>query len=447
MSLSRVTKQQHQQVAAIAVPMVLANLTVPMLGMVDTAVMGHLAGVHYLAGVAVGGLVINLILWLCGFLRMSTTGATAQAMGQQDEVKQVQLLLQGGLIALLLGIGLVALQSPLWWLADNLIKASSEVAAQGEIYVSIRLLAAPAGLVNLVIMGWLIGQQKSKQVMRLLLLCNVVNIMLDVLFVVIYDGKTAGVAWASNCSEFLTCLLGIRICFQQKTGVWQQLSKNYLWATWSQLKPILSVNRDILLRSMALQLCLAFMTAQAARIGDYTLAANTVLMNFLLLISYGQDGIAYAAEAMVGEAYGSRSVEKMKQVIRANAIWTAGLATAFSIGFWVGGEALIGLLTNQEAVQASASEYLTYVIVLPLIGAACFLLDGIFIGLMAGRAMRNSMFIAVFLVFFPVWWWFSERGNHALWIAFLSFLLARGLTLGWHLKAYWNGELILPKVK
>lgn len=426
----------HKQVAAIATPMVFANLTVPLLGLVDTAVMGHLPEVHYLAGVAVGSMVISLLFWLAGFLRMSTTGATAQAKGREDQQAQAKILLQGLLLALVLGLVLAVGQLPIWWIAKYFIQASAEVAEQGKVYVQIRLLAAPAALMNLVLMGWLIGRQQSRAVMRLMLIANVLNILLDVLFVVGLDGKAAGAAWATWVADYVTLALALRLCWQQVPELQLQLKRVTAWAHWHQISPLIAMNRDIFIRSLALQLCLAFMTAQAARLGDNTVAANAVLMNFMLLISYGLDGIAYAAEAMVGEAHGQRDKRQVRVVIAVNALWSYLLAAGFALSFYLGGEALIALLTDLPEVRAVAADYLVYMIWLPILGAGCFLLDGVFIGLTAAKAMRNTMLLSALLIFFPVWWLNQGSGNHALWLAFLSFLTARGVTLLWCLRPY-----------
>lgn len=433
----------HRQVAKIAIPMVMANLSVPLLGLVDTAVMGHLSQVHYLAGVAIGSMVISLLFWLAGFLRMSTTGATAQAKGRNDHQAQAHILLQGLVLALVLGCVLALLQWPIWQVAKSFIQASPEVAEQGKIYVQIRILAAPASLMNLVLMGWLIGRQQSGAVMRLMLICNVLNIILDLLFVVGLDGKTAGAAWATWVADYVTLLLALRLCWQQLPDIKKQLTQFKGWATPRLMRPLLAMNRDIFLRSLALQLCLAFMTAQAARLGDNTVAANAVLMNFMLLISYGLDGIAYAAEAMVGEAYGAKSRQRVLLAVKVNALWSYILAAFFALSFYLAGIPLIELLTDLPEVRAVASNYLTYVIWLPVLGAGCFLLDGVFIGLTAAKAMRNTMLVSALCVFFPVWWFNQDAGNHALWWALLSFLTARGVTLLWCLRPY----LILPKME
>ncbi|MCM2680909.1 MATE family efflux transporter [Echinimonas agarilytica] len=420
----------HRQIGSIAIPMVLANLTVPLLGLVDTAVIGHLDSVVYLGGVAVGSMVVTLIYWLAGFLRMSTTGSTAQALGRNDAVGQSQILLQGLGIAFSLGLMLVVFWQPIWWLARELMQASVEVAEQAKVYFSIRIFGAPAALANLVFIGWLIGRQKSQAVMRLVILTNVVNITLDVVFVVFLGFGVAGAASATVCADLFAMLFAGRLCFKQLPDIKQQIPFYRQWGAWQNIKPLLSMNRDILMRSLALQMCLAFMTAQAARLGDVTVAANAVLMNFLMLISYGLDGVAYSAEAMVGQSVGERNQQRLKTSIAANAFWSLALAIIFAFGFAFGGAPLINLLTNLPDVQHVASEYLIYMIIMPLAGVGCFLLDGIFVGLTATKTMRNTMVLSSVGVFFPVWWATQSLGNHALWIAFLSFLAARSLTLG-----------------
>ncbi len=420
----------HKQVWAIATPMVFANLSVPLLGLVDTAVMGHLSEVQYLSGVAVGSMLISLLYWLAGFLRMSTTGATAQAHGKGDEAQQATLLLQGLLMAVVIGVGMIVARGPIWQVTQMLVAPSSDVAEQAQLYADIRLLAAPFSLMNLVILGWLIGLQRSTLVMRLMLLTNILNIVLDLWLVLGLGGKTAGAAWASAISDMLTCAIALPLCWRYCPSlqiVWRRYQK---WAHWQYLKPLIALNRDIFLRSLALQLCLAFITARAARLGDHVVAANAVLMNFMLLISYGLDGIAYAAEAMVGEAKGAGNAERLKQVIKVNALWTYILAVGFCLVFFLAGDGFIDLLTDLPAVRDEAKSYLIYMWWLPVVGAGCYLLDGVFIGLTDAKAMRNSMITSALLVFFPVWWFNQQAGNHGLWLAFIAFLAARGLFLG-----------------
>ncbi|WP_233143594.1 MATE family efflux transporter [Neiella marina] len=421
----------HRRIGKIAVPMILANLTVPLLGLVDTAVIGHLDQVYYLGGVAVGSMVVTLIYWLAGFLRMSTTGLAGQAYGAGDQVRQSHVLLQGLTLALGLGLLLLLTNSAIWLAAISLMKPSALVAEQAQLYFDIRIISAPAALTNLVMMGWFIGLQRSRTAMALLIITNVVNIGLDLLFVLGFKWGVQGAALATVMADFSAAGLAIWLACRIQPEIIARMRQHRLWLHWQHMKSLIAMNLDIFIRSLSLQLCIAFMTAKAARLGDATIAANAVLMNFLMLIALGLDGIAYAAEAMVAQAKGAKRRFDAVQAIQLNGFWTAILAVVFAAVFWLFGAAIVSLLTDLDEVRRTAENFLVYIVLLPLAGAACFLLDGIFIGFSAAKQMRNTMILAAFGVFFPTWWLLQQQGNHALWIAFLCFLLARGVGLSY----------------
>lgn len=423
----------HRQVGHIAVPMILANLTVPMLGLVDTAVIGHLDGVHYLGGVAAGSMIITLIYWLAGFLRMSTTGLAGQAFGAGDSDQQIKVLLQGAALGVALGALLLLFSPFIWALAIGLMKPSALVAEQAQLYFDIRICSAPAALINLVLMGWFIGLQRSRTVMWLLILTNGLNILLDLLFVLGFKWGVQGAALATVVADYASAVLALWLAHRLRPAFIGTLFQPADWLRWQHISGLLAMNSDIFIRSLSLQLCIAFMTAKAARLGDATIAANAVLMNFLMLIALGLDGVAYAAEAMVAKAKGAKRRIDAVVAIQLNSFWTLILALIFTAIFWLFGGHIVALLTDLETVRQTASDYLPYIVLLPLAGAACFLLDGIFIGFAAAKAMRNTMLFSAFVVFFPVWWLLQQHGNHALWIAFLCFLVARGVSLAWHL--------------
>ncbi|MBW8191243.1 MATE family efflux transporter [Neiella marina] len=419
----------HRKVGKIAVPMILANLTVPLLGLVDTAVIGHLDEVYYLGGVAVGSMVVTLLYWLAGFLRMSTTGLAGQALGADDGHQQQQVLLQGLALAIGLGLLVVIANSAIWHVALALMKPSAQVAIQAQLYFDIRILSAPAALMNLVLMGWFIGLQRSRTAMALIILTNSVNIVLDLVFVLGFKWGVQGAALATVLADYSAAALALWLAWRLQPKLIKLLAQPASWLKWRHISSLVAMNRDIFIRSLSLQLCIAFMTAKAARLGDATIAANAVLMNFLMLIALGLDGIAYAAEAMVARAKGAKCRLDATIAIQVNSAWTLILALLFSAVFWLFGTAIISLLTDLAPVRETAQNFMPYIILLPLAGAACFLLDGVFIGFAAAKPMRNTMLVAAFGVFFPVWWLLQAQGNHALWIAFLCFLLARGIGL------------------
>ncbi|WP_448212572.1 MATE family efflux transporter [Colwellia sp. MEBiC06753] len=429
-------KKIDKQIIALAIPMILSNITVPLLGLVDTAVIGHLSHAYFLGGSTVGAMIITFITWLCGFLRMSTTGLSAQALGREDSTESVLVLVRGLLVAFAIGIVLILLQIPYIDLALYLAGGSEQVQFYARQYAEIRIWGLPAALANIVILGWLLGQHKAKAVMWLLVLINVINLALDLLLVVVFDWQVQGVATATLIAEYTGLIAGIYIIKRLLTN---STTHQYLAAIkeklvhLQELQGYFRLNRDILIRTLCLELCFVFITFQGARLGDNIVAANAILMNFLLLISFGLDGIANAAEALIGKAHGQGKQTELTQVVTRTTIWTLGFALLYSLCFLLAGEMLIAMITDLPSVKIEANQYLFWVVLLPIISCWCYLYDGIYIGLTRADIMRNSMLVATFTVFFPLWWLFSDYLNHGLWLAFCGFMLARGGTLGWHL--------------
>ncbi|WP_310597220.1 MATE family efflux transporter DinF [Aeromonas aquatica] len=423
--------RRHSAVFVLALPMVFSNVTTPLLGLVDTWVIGHLGQAWFLGGVSVGATLINLLFWLLGFLRMSTTGLTAQAYGAGSAEGQLDTLARALGLAIGLGMALLLLVLPLLPALIALSGGSPEVQGYAAEYVSVRIWSAPAALCNLVIMGWLLGMQDARSPMLLLILSNLVNMVLDTWFVLGLGWQVKGVAAASLLADYSALGVGLWLvsCRLRHLSVWQGAWPR--WWQWSALRRLLGLNRDIFIRSLCLQLCFAFMTLQGARLGDVAVAANAVLLNFLMLISYGLDGFAYAVEAMVGRAIGRRDRQGLREAIVLNLGWALLIALGFTLSFALGGQLLITHITDIPAVIAEASRQLPWLVAMPLLAVWCFLLDGVFIGATRAREMRNSMLVAVFAGFFPVWWLCQSWGVSALWAAMAALMAGRGLTLGW----------------
>ncbi|GIU21125.1 MULTISPECIES: MATE family efflux transporter [unclassified Shewanella] len=427
--------QKNRQLFALALPMILSNITVPLLGLVDTAVVGHLSNAYYLGGVAVGSTIITLILWLLGFLRMSTTGLVAQAYGANDTQQQFKLLVQAASLALMFGIAAIALQLPIMNLAMSLSDASVEVERYCREYFHVRIWSTPFALMNLVLLGWLLGRQQPKAAMWQLIVANLVNIVLDVIFVLGLGWGVKGAALASvfaDISGFLVALTMVRSQLG-KLGDFKlvQLIKQLSLQSYSKM---MSLNTDIFIRSLCLQASFAFMTFYGAGLGDNTVAANAVLLNLLLLISYALDGIAYYAEAEVGRAHGQKNSRLMQESVALAWVWSAIAALSFTLFFALAGSQIISLLTSISEVKAVAEQYLIWVIFIPLLAFGSYLFDGVYIGAAQGKVMRNSMIISTFGVFFPVWYLLESQGNFALWAAMSCFMLARSASLSLH---YW----------
>ncbi|MBA6263514.1 MAG: MATE family efflux transporter [Colwellia sp.] len=439
------TQNQHKQLFLIALPMIFSNITIPLLGLVDTAVLGHLDEAYYLGGSTVGAMIITFVTWLCGFLRMSTTGLTAQALGEKNHSKSLLVLLRGLLVAGFIGGTLILLQSFYLDLSLGLAGGSEKIQFYAKQYCDIRIWGLPAALSNLVILGWLLGNHKAKAVMWILIATNLINLSLDLLFVLVFDWQVQGVATATLIAEYSGVVIGLTYIVLAKKTVNQKTVKSLLIKMGlkflsvkeqlfekSALIHYFQLNRDILIRTLCLELCFVFITFQGARLGDDVIATNAILMNFVLLISFGLDGIANATEVLVGKAHGQRNVKQRNFVVKIALFWTGIFALSYSLLFAIAGDFFVGLLTDIPEVVLSTKQYVHWIIILPILGCWCYLFDGVFVGLMKTKAMRNSMIIATFCCFFPMWWLLQDYGNHGLWAAFSVFLFVRGLSLGWH---------------
>ncbi|KZN68890.1 hypothetical protein N478_13275 [Pseudoalteromonas luteoviolacea S4060-1] len=417
----------HIPLLTLAAPMILSNISVPLLGLVDTAVIGHLSHAHYLAGIALGSGSIALLFWLASFLRMSTTGEIAQAYGEKNQTRALQSLLASLILALTFALTLVALSPILLQLIEQLANPSPQVMAQAKIYFSIRIYSAPAAMMNLVLLGFMLGLQYGKGPFYVVLFTNLVNIALDLIFVIGFEWGVAGAAWASVIADYSAFVLASALTLRllQRKG-WQFA---LCIPNRAQIMHLLSLNKDIFIRSLVLQLCFSFMTFYGARLGDNTLAANAVLLNFLMLVSFALDGIAYAAEAKVGQAKGEQDETKLKAWVNVSVFWGAVFALLYCIIFAVFGESIITLLTSIPSVINTATGYLPWLVVLPIIAMSCFLFDGVFVGLTRAREMRNSMIVSAVCGFFLPFFVMKDLGNHALWLSMTCFMALRGITL------------------
>ncbi|QOL27217.1 MATE family efflux transporter [Thalassotalea sp. LPB0316] len=426
----------HKPLFALAFPMIISNITVPLLGLVDTAVIGHLPHAYYLGASAVGAMIITFITWLCGFLRMSSTGLSAQTLGKQDVAQSLQVLLRGLLVSLTIAIVFILAQSLYFDIAFFLAGGSAEIQHYGREYAEIRIWGLPASLGSLVILGWLLGQQQARPVMWLLIITNLCNLVLDLLFVLGFNWGLQGVACATLIAEYLGFITGLAYIahyIHRKVAITIDISAMFSSIFKAdKLKQYFALNRDILIRTLCLEVCFVFITFQGARLGDEVVASNAILMNFVLLISFGLDGIANGAEAMVGKAHGANDNQQLKRVVDTSLLWTFIFALGYSLFFAFLGEQFIALISDIESVRALASTYLPWIVILPILACWCYLYDGIYVGLMQADVMRNSMIFSTFGCFFPAWYLLQSLGNHAIWGAFSIFMIARGLSLAWH---------------
>ena len=418
----------HGRVWHLAGPMILSNLSVPLLGAVDTAVVGHLPEPYYLGAVAVGSLIFTFIYWGFGFLRMGTTGLTAQAWGGGCETEVCANFFRALLIAAVLGVTIILIQKPIGGLAFTLLEASVEVENYGRTYFYIRIWGAPAALANFVIIGWFIGIQNARVPLGLLVFLNGLNIILDVIFVLILDWGVEGVALATVIAEFSGMGLGLLF-------VWYNLRESRS-ATFTQVfsttrfKKMFEINRDIFIRTLCLLFCFAYFTAEGAKLGDVILGANAVLMNFLAFMSHGLDGFAHAAEALVGGAKGANHREGFRRAVRVSFFWACIVAVLFSVVYWVAGKTLISILTGVPSVREAAELYLPWLIAAPVLSVWAFLLDGIFIGTTRTVEMRNAMIFSTVAYLLLVQLLLPLFGNQGLWLALIGLMVIRGVSLG-----------------
>lgn len=425
-----------KQLWRLALPMILSNITVPLLGLVDTAVIGHLDSPVYLGGVAVGTTVTSFLFMLLLFLRMSTTGLTAQAFGAGDKPALAKALMQPLIIAAVAGVAFILCRSPLTELALSLVGGDPEVRHQAGLFMNIRWLSAPAMLGNLVLLGWLLGVQYARAPVILLVVGNVVNIVLDLWFVVGLGWGVVGAAAATVIAEYSTLALGLMMVFRvtKLRGIGIALLKK----SWrSDFARLLRLNRDIMLRSLLLQLCFVSLTLFGARLGGDIVAVNAVLLMFLTFTAYALDGFAYAVEASSGEAYGARDSRKLLRVWQAACRQAGLVALLFSLFYAAAGSGIVALLTSLPALREQADSYLIWQIILPVCGVWCYLLDGMFIGATRAAEMRNGMAVAALgygLTLFTV----PLLGNHGLWLAVTVFLLLRGITLWSVWRRHWR---------
>ncbi len=414
---------------ALAWPLMLTNLTVPLLGLVDTAVLGHLESPEYLGAVAVGANLFSILYWTFGFMRMGTTGLAAQAWGKRDEFAQTALLLRSVLLAIAIGLLLILFHRPLIDIGLTLMNPSNQVTELAAEYASIRIWSAPAVLCQYTLVGWLIGTQTPKGPMIMLIAANGLNILLDIVFVTVLGWNSAGVALATVIAEYSATGVGFYLVLR-KLPAGQRLTRALLGHLRDYVA-ILRVNRYIMVRTIALLLVLAFFTAQGARQGDTILAANAVLITFLLVISNGLDGFANAAEALIGEAVGQNNRAGFQEVFRVALRWSLWGSLLFTVVFVLGGRTLIFGLTGLDEVRQAAVVFLPWLWLLPLTAVWGFLLDGVFIGATRTRDMQNTMLASATLVFLPVWWLTTGWGNHGLWFALICLMIARAVTMGW----------------
>ncbi len=415
-----------RQVWRIAAPMILSNVSVPLLGMVDTGVTGHLDSPTYLGAVAIGSTIFGFLYTGMNFLRMGTTGIAAQCYGANDNDGLRVSLGQAVTVALFIALALIALQVPVGRFAMGLIGAEADVEFSALQYFSIRIWSAPGTLVNYVLIGWFLGLQNARVPLLIFLTINISNIVLDLFFVMGLGMKVDGVALASVIAEYGGLAVGLSFAahaLHKRAGHWP-FSRVFNIRAYSAF---FSVNVHLFIRTTMLMFTFAFVTAQGARLGGLVLAANAVLMNLQLLTSFALDGFAHAAEALVGKAVGQKNREALERSVQLALKWSLAFAVGFCVFYVLAGPLLIRLLTDLSEVRETALRYLPWLIISPLISVWSFLYDGVYVGATRAREMRNIMAFSTFFVFLPAWFLLQGYGNHGLWAAFTLFMASRGI--------------------
>lgn len=415
----------HRSVLAIALPIVAANVTTPLIGLIDTAVVGQLPDPRFIGGVAVGAAIFTFLFWAFGFLRMGTTGLTAQASGAGDESETAAALARAVLIALVAGLLLIALQRPIMRAAFTLIEGSGAVETEAARYVAIRIWSAPAALANFALLGWFIGLGRTRLALALQLFLNLINAALDVFFVLGLGMETAGVALGTVIAEWSAAAAGLAIAARMVGTGLPSLARI---AKRAQLARTVAVNGDIMIRTLCLLFAFTFFTAQSARFGDVTLAANTILVQLVGFVAYFLDGIAFAAEVFVGRAIGAHDAGAFRDGVVVSSLWAGVLSAVLGLILLGLGDLFIDALTVNAEVRAEARVYLLWAALVPVVGAACYQLDGIFIGATRGADMRNMALVST-AIYFAAWALLTPFGNHGLWLALIILNIARGLTL------------------
>ena len=423
----------HRRVLSIALPIVISNATVPILGAVDTGVIGQLGGAAPIGAVGIGAIILGALYWIFGFLRMGTVGLTSQALGGGDAQEVRALFFRSIGIGVLAGTAFITFQIPIFAGAFWIAPASAEVEGLARAYMSIRVWSAPAAIAIYGLSGWMIAQERTRAVLMVQLFMNVTNIILDFWFVLGLGLGVEGVAVATLIAEWGGLGLGLYLCRQVFRGLalslWQQIVNR------RRLIHMMQVNGDILIRSVLLQAGFVSFLFFGAELGDVTLAANQVLLQFVYLASYAMDGFVFVAESLVGQAMGARAVAQLRRGASVTAVWAFGSALVLAAGFWIVGPFVIDVMAKDPAVQEAARLYLPHMVAAPLLGALAWMLDGVFIGATRTQDMRNMMILSFLGYCGLVLLLLPSFGNHGLWMAMNGFFILRGVSLAFRYPA------------
>ena len=425
----------HKEILSLAIPSIVTNITVPLLGLVDVAIVGHMGDASYIGAIAVGTMMMNVICWLFGFLRMGTSGMTSQAYGRGDSKEAATILFQAIALGAAIGILFVLFQPLLLRLFLFFMHPSDEIRAFASVYFHVCVFGLPATLVMYGLTGWFIGMQDTRTPMTVSIFQNIVNIMTSLLLVYVFGMKVEGVALGTLTAQYSGLLLALYILRRKYASHYQLLFSQFTlkpgdYSSFSYkhtLNRFFRVNRDIFLRTLFLVAVNAAFTSVGSRQGDVILAVNTLLFQFFTLYSYIMDGFAYAGEAICGKYYGAGNAPSFHACIRRLFAWGAIMTVVYTAAYYFGANDILHVLSNEQTVIEASEPYLLWVALIPVAGMGAFIWDGVFIGITDSRGMLLSCFVAAIVFAIILSLFFTTMGNHALWLALLSYLLARGV--------------------
>ena len=421
--------QNNREILQIALPSIVSNSTVPLLGLIDVTIVGHLGSASYIGAIAVGGMLFNIIYWIFGFLRMGTGGMTSQAYGRKDDAETVRLLTRSTGVGMFIALSLILLQYPIERIAFTFIDTTPEIERLASLYFRICIWGAPAVLGLYSFTGWFIGMQNSRYPMFIAITQNVVNILTSLVLVYGFDMKIEGVAIGTLVAQYAGFFMALGLWFHRYQAL-RPYAQLACLKDKEAMRRFFQVNRDIFFRTLCLVAVTVFFTSAGAAQGEVVLAVNTLLMQLFTLFSYIMDGFAYAGEALAGKHIGAENRIALRQMVRQLFVWGIALSLGFTLLYGIGGEGFLGLLTNEESVIQASTTYFYWVLAIPLAGFAAFLYDGIFIGATATSLMLRAMIVAS-VAFFTIYFGCREAmGNHALWLAFIAYLILRGVVQG-----------------
>ncbi len=419
----------NKEILKLAIPNVLSNLSIPLLGIVDTWLMGTQETPIYLGAVTIAGVIFSFIYWGFGFLRMGTTGITAQAFGAENKTKLSNTLLRASLVAIISGLLIIMLQVPIDKLGFWFIDAEKELSAIASEYFYIRIWGAPAAILIFALNGWFLGMQNASFPMIITIFLNVGNLLFNYYFVKIMGMKADGVAYGTLIAQYLTVFLAIILLLIKYKSFLTKIKWKEIFRI-DEITEFFNVNKDIFIRTIFLILTYAFFNIKSEDEGLIILAVNAIFLQYLYILSYGIDGFAYAVESLAGKYFGKRNQSDLNKAVRYSFYWGIGLAAVYSIVFFLIRNDMIAFFTNDQTVIDASLPYVWWLIIMPIPNAIAFVWDGVYIGLTASKPMRNNMIIATVIFFIPIYYLLHPYiGNHALWLSMTLFMIVRSVGL------------------